>query len=139
MCWQGLPASVCPERGELCYYAKAGAPPPGCLQQFSVDIRMKGKRTTPKWRRVCEACSVWLLQERLATVGPPCVTVSPPDLARVSDPYLHSRWLCFVPWLCFAKDSQGSIECEQPTPDYDVQDSASVFKSESTEIVIVNA
>ena len=28
---QGLPASVTPERGEPCYYAKAVAPPRGCL------------------------------------------------------------------------------------------------------------
>jgi len=68
---QGLPASVTPERGELCFYAEAGAPPPGCLQRFSVDIVMSGRRATPKRRRVCEVCSAWLLQERLANVAPP--------------------------------------------------------------------
>ena len=78
---QGLPASVTPERGEPCYYAKAVAPPRGCLQRSNVDMVMVGKRATPKWRRVCEACWAWLLQERLANVAPPYVTVSPPDLA----------------------------------------------------------
>ena len=78
-----------------CYYA--GNPNMnGCLQRFSVDIIMVGKRATPEWRRVCEVCSAWLLQERLANVAPTCVMVSPPDVARVSASFLQSRWLLFA-------------------------------------------
>ena len=121
---QGLPAPVTPERGELCFYAVAGAPPPGCLQRFSVDIVMSGRRATPKRRRVCEVCSAWLLQERLANVAPPCVMVPPPDNALVSVPCLHSRWLCFASRLCFAKDPLSNLGCEQTTHGCDGQGSA---------------
>jgi len=80
---QGLLASVTTERGEPCYYAKAVAPPRGCLQRSNVDMVMVGRRATPKWRRVCEACWAWLLQERLANVALPYVIVLLSDLARV--------------------------------------------------------
>ena len=68
---QGLPASMMTELADRCYYAQAWAPPPGCLQRSNVDIVMVGRRAAPKWLRVCEACAVWLLQERQANVALP--------------------------------------------------------------------
>ena len=120
----GLIASVTPKRGEFCFHAEAGVPPPGCLHRFSVDIVMSGRRATPKRRRVCEVCSAWLLQERLANVAPPCVMVPPPDIALVSVSCLHSRWPCFASRLCFAKDSLSILGCEQTTHGCDGQGSA---------------
>ena len=82
---QGMLASMTPAGPSMpaCYYA--GNPNMnGCLQHFSVDIVIVSNRATPKWRRVCEACSAWLLKKRLATVPLTCGVASPPTVAWVS-------------------------------------------------------